>query len=65
MRGHNMFSLRNKKKQLLQICKAHTALSDSVIRSAAVIKLVSVLFGKCTTLVAMKCLTNGNQTIMW
>ena len=40
--------------QILQLCMARTASSDSVIRSASVIKLVSVLFGKCTTLVATK-----------
>ena len=50
--------------QLLQLCTARTAWSDSVIRSEtsliteldrSVIKLVSVLFGKCTTLVITKC----------
>ena len=41
--------------QLLQLCTARTAWSDSVISSALVIKLVSVLFGKCTTLVVTKC----------
>ena len=62
--------------QLLQLCTARTAWSDSVIRSKtslitesdlasvrsnrtsprsdSVIKLVSVLFGKCTTLVITK-----------
>ena len=43
------------KNQLLQQCTARTACSDSVIRSASVIKLVSVLFSKCTTLVVTKC----------
>ena len=48
--------------QLLQLCTAHSAWSDSVIRSASsdsVIKLVWVLFGKCTTLVVLfgKCST--------
>ena len=42
--------------QLLQLCMARTAWSASVIRSNSVIKLVSVLFCKCTTLVAKKCL---------
>ena len=43
--------------QLLQLCTARTAWSYSLIRSASVIrfasviKLVSDLFGKCTTLV--------------
>ena len=32
--------------QLLQLCMAHTAWDDSIIRSDSVIKLVSVLFGK-------------------
>ena len=50
--------------QLLQLCTAPTAWSDSVIRSEtslitessdSVMKLVSVLFGKCTTLVITKC----------
>ena len=40
--------------QLLQLCTARIAWSDSVIRSASIIKLVSVLFGKCTTLVVTK-----------
>ena len=40
--------------QLLQQCTARTVWCDSVIRSASIIKLVSVLFGKCTTLVVMK-----------
>ena len=35
--------------QLLQLCTARYARSDSVI------KLVSVLFGECTTLVVTKC----------
>ena len=59
------------KKQLLQLCTARTAWSDSDQAVLAVqscnswwlgplwsdseIKLVSVLFGKCTTLVATKC----------
>ena len=38
--------------QLLQLCTASTAWSNSVIMSDSVIKLVAVLFGKCTTLVA-------------
>ena len=57
--------------QLLQLCKARTAWSESdqavqavhscnswrlgPLWSNSVIKLVSVLFGKCTTLVATKC----------
>ena len=40
--------------QLLQLCMARTALSDLVIRSESVVKLVSVLFGKCTTLVVKR-----------
>ena len=40
--------------QLLQLCTAHTAWSDLVIRSASVMKLLSVLFGKCTNLVGTK-----------
>ena len=40
---------------IMQLCTAGTAGYDSVIRSASVIQLVSVLFGKCTTLVLMKC----------
>ena len=47
--------LTSKLNQLLQLCTACTAWSDSVIRSASVIKLVSVLFGKCTTLVVTRC----------
>ena len=35
--------------QLLQLCMACTAWSDSAI------KLVSVIFGKCTTLMVTKC----------
>ena len=50
---------REKKKkvgnQLLQLCMARTAWSDSVTRSASVIKLVLVHFGKCTILVVTKC----------
>ena len=61
----------NTRNQLLQLCTARTDWSDSVIRSEtsfitesyrigptrsdSVIKLVSVLFGKCTTLVITKC----------
>ena len=44
--------------QLLQLCTARTAWSDTVVspfRSASVIKLVSVFFGKCTILVVSKC----------
>ena len=49
--------------QLMQQCTARTAWSDSnklnyrigPKRSYSVIKLVSVLFGKCTTLVITKC----------
>ena len=57
--------------QLLQLCTARTAWSESdqavrtvhscnswwlaLLWSDSVIKLVSVLFGKCTTLVVMKC----------
>ena len=40
---------------LLQLCTARTAWSDSVIRSDSVIQHVSVLFGKCTTLVVTQC----------
>ena len=40
--------------QLSQLCTVRIAWSDSVIRSVSVIKLVSVLFGKCTTLVVTK-----------
>ena len=48
------------RNQLLQLCTARTAWSDSVNRSASpdsVTKLVSVLFGKCTiyALVVTKC----------
>ena len=41
--------------QLLQLCTARTAWSNSVIKLASVIKLVLILFGKCTTLLVMKC----------
>ena len=57
--------------QLLQLCTARTAWSESdhavrtvhscnswrlaLLWSDSVIKLVSVLFGKCTTLVVTKC----------
>ena len=41
--------------QLLQLCTARTAWSDLMIRSDSVNKLLLVFFGKCTTLVVMKC----------
>ena len=44
--------------QLLQLCMAHTAgpiQRLGPLRCDLVIKLVSVLFGKCTTLVVKKC----------
>ena len=50
------------KNQLMQLCTARTAWSDSVIRSDSVIKLV---FGKCTTHRGYEMLTNGNQTTVW
>ena len=64
-------------KQLLQLCMARTAWSnsDQAVRavhscnswwlgplwSDSVINLVSVLFGKCTTLVVMKCWPCSDQ----
>ena len=64
-------TLKQSSNQLLQLCTASTAWSESdqAVRamhrcnswwlgplwSDSVIKLVSVLFGKCTTLVATKC----------
>ena len=41
--------------------QVRTACSDSAIRSDLVVKLVSVLFGKC----GYEMLTNGNQSIVW
>ena len=41
--------------QILQLSTASTARSELVLRFDSVIKLVSVLFGKCTTLVVTKC----------
>ena len=62
---------QKKKQQLLQLCTARTAWSESdqtmrtvhscnswwlaLLWSDSVIKLVSVFFGKCTTLVVRKC----------
>ena len=69
--SYSLYPTKLKLNQLLQLCTARTAWSDSdqavrtvhscnswwlaLLWSDSVIKLVSVLFGKCTTLVVTKC----------